>query len=63
MSVHEEDCRQILLETPAASSSSTTADRIGGKREMIVRLLNNLKGAYLRSGEDAKALPPSTSCW
>jgi regulator of sirC expression with transglutaminase-like and TPR domain len=27
-----------------------------GKRDMVARLLHNLKGAYLRSGDDAKAL-------
>jgi regulator of sirC expression with transglutaminase-like and TPR domain len=27
-----------------------------GKRDMVTRLLHNLKGAYLRAGDDAQAL-------
>ena len=57
MSVHEEDCRQMLneatggaLEFEHALLASVT------KREMIVRLLNNLKSAYLRKGDDELAL-------
>ncbi len=57
MSVHEEDCRLMLR--------ATTGDRVSfdanltasvGKRDMIARLLHNLKGAYLRAGEDSLAL-------
>ncbi len=57
MSVHEEDCRHMLLETTGgkvefdASLLSSV-----GKREMIVRLLHNLKAAYLRNNDDALAL-------
>jgi regulator of sirC expression with transglutaminase-like and TPR domain len=57
MSVHEEDCRQMLREATGGRmdfDASLTASV--GKREMIVRLLHNLKGAYLRAGEDALAL-------
>ena len=57
MSVHEEDCRKILRETTGGKLEYH--DRLlasVGKRAMIVRLLNNLKGAYLRSGQDALAL-------
>lgn len=57
MSVHEEDCRKILQEA--------TGGRVDfdphllasvGKREMILRLLHNLKGAYLRANDDEHAL-------
>jgi len=57
MSVHEEDCRQLLreisggkLELRSEFLSSVT------KHDMIARLLMNLKGAYLRSEDDEKAL-------
>jgi regulator of sirC expression with transglutaminase-like and TPR domain len=57
MMVREEDCRQMLLEATGGRltfDSSFTASV--GKREMIARLLQNLKGAYIRAGEDALAL-------
>jgi regulator of sirC expression with transglutaminase-like and TPR domain len=57
MSVHEEDCRRMLhdlsggkLEFHGELISSVS------KRDMIARLLLNLKGAYLRVREDEKAL-------
>jgi regulator of sirC expression with transglutaminase-like and TPR domain len=56
-SVHEEDCRQMLEHVTGGSmefSPELTASV--GKRDMIRRLLNNLKGAYLRAGDDANAL-------
>jgi len=57
MSVHEEDCRKILLETTGGKLEFDNQLLASvGKREMIVRLLNNLKGAYLRSGQDELAL-------
>ncbi len=57
MSVHEEDCRQMLLEaTGGRVSFDARLTASVGKRDMIVRLLHNLKGAYLRAGEDASAL-------
>ena len=57
MSVHEEDCRAMLQElsggklafNPELLSSVT-------KRDMISRLLMNLKGAYLRAHQDEQAL-------
>jgi regulator of sirC expression with transglutaminase-like and TPR domain len=57
MSVHEEDCHRMLLDT-TGGKLQFNRDLIAsvGKREMIIRLLNNLKGAYLRAGEDALAL-------
>jgi regulator of sirC expression with transglutaminase-like and TPR domain len=57
MMVHEEDARQMLEETTGghmAYDASLLASV--GKRVMVVRLLSNLKVAYLRAGEDAKAL-------
>ena len=57
MSVHEEDCRKMLLDTTGGKMAFN--DRLiasVGKRQMIARLLNNLKGAYLRAGQDALAL-------
>ena len=57
MVVHEEDCRQMLLESTGGRMSydpSLTASV--GKLDMITRLLHNLKGAYLRAGDDAMAL-------
>jgi regulator of sirC expression with transglutaminase-like and TPR domain len=57
MSVHEEDCRKMLLDTSGGKLPFDTRLLASvGKREMILRLLNNLKGAYLRSGDDALAL-------
>jgi regulator of sirC expression with transglutaminase-like and TPR domain len=57
MMVHEEDCRQMLLESTGGRMTydpSLTASV--GKRDMVVRLLHNLKGAFLRAGDDAQAL-------
>jgi len=57
MSVHEEDCRQMLLETTGGKLEfDPRLIASVGKREMIMRLLNNLKGAYLRAGQHALAL-------
>lgn len=57
MMVHEEDCRQMLLESTGGRLSYDPALTASvGKRDMIVRLLHNLKGAYLRAGDDAQAL-------
>jgi regulator of sirC expression with transglutaminase-like and TPR domain len=57
MSVHEEDCRQMLLETTGGRLEFDHGLLVSvGKREMIVRLLHNLKGAYLRQGQDELAL-------
>jgi regulator of sirC expression with transglutaminase-like and TPR domain len=57
MSVHEEDCRRILQE---ATGGKVDFDphllASVGKREMIARLLHNLKGAYLRANDDENAL-------
>lgn len=57
MSVHEEDCRKMLSD--ATGGRLSFEQRLLAsvtKREMIVRLLNNLKGAYLRRGDDTLAL-------
>ncbi len=57
MSVHEEDCRQMLLEATGGRMSYDQRLTVSvGKRDMVVRLLHNLKGSYLRAGEDALAL-------
>ena len=57
MSVHEEDCRRILLETTGGKLEFEHSQLASvGKREMIGRLLHNLKGAYLRKDEDEAAL-------
>lgn len=57
MSVHEEDCRQMLLETTGGKLEfERSLIASVGKRDMITRLLHNLKGAYLRSGDDERAL-------
>jgi len=56
-SVHEEECRRMLLEVSGGKldyDRSLTASV--GKRSMIVRLLHNLKSAYLRANDDAHAL-------
>jgi regulator of sirC expression with transglutaminase-like and TPR domain len=57
MSVHEEDCRRILLEV-SGGKLSFHGDLLVSvtKRDMIARLLLNLKGAYLRKNEDEHAL-------
>ena len=57
MMVHEEDCRQMLLEsTGGRMSYDPTLTVSVGKRDIVARLLHNLKGAYLRAGDDAQAL-------
>jgi regulator of sirC expression with transglutaminase-like and TPR domain len=57
MSVHEEDCRHMLLETTGGKLQFDPGLLASvGKRDMILRLLNNLKGAYIRSGQDELAL-------
>ena len=57
MSVHEEDCRRMLLESTGGKLEFEPAQLASvGKLEMIVRLLHNLKGAYLRGDEDEQAL-------
>jgi regulator of sirC expression with transglutaminase-like and TPR domain len=57
MMVHEEDCRQMLLEsTGGRMSYDPTLTASVGKRDIVARLLHNLKGAYLRAGDDAQAL-------
>ena len=56
-SIHEDDCRRMLLD--ASGGRLEFSDRYVAsvsKRAMIVRLLHNLKGAYLRAGDDAGAL-------
>jgi regulator of sirC expression with transglutaminase-like and TPR domain len=57
MMVHEEDCRQMLLESTGGRLSYDPALTASvGKRDIVARLLHNLKGAYLRAGDDAQAL-------
>jgi regulator of sirC expression with transglutaminase-like and TPR domain len=57
MSVHEEDCRHMLQEsTGGRMTFDNELVASVGKREMIVRLLRNLKGAWLRRGDDRQAL-------
>ncbi len=57
MSVHEEDCRRMLLETTGGRLEFEPAQLASvGKLQMIVRLLHNLKGAYLRGEDDQRAL-------
>jgi regulator of sirC expression with transglutaminase-like and TPR domain len=56
-SVHEEDCRRMLL----ASSAGMIEFHDGmirsiGRRDTVGRLLHNLKIAWLREGDDARAL-------
>jgi len=57
MIVREEDCRRMLAET-TGGRMEYEPDMIASvrKRDMITRLLNNLKGAYVRKGDDALAL-------
>jgi regulator of sirC expression with transglutaminase-like and TPR domain len=56
-SVHEEDCRRIL-EQVGGGTLEFHEDLLASvsKRDIIRRLLNNLKGAYLRAGDDEHAL-------
>ena len=57
MTVREEDCRHMLQETTGGSLEFDPGLLASvGKREVIARLLHNLKGAYLRSGDDERAL-------
>jgi regulator of sirC expression with transglutaminase-like and TPR domain len=57
MSVHEEDCRRMLAEiTRGEVEYSPRLLESVDKRQMIVRLLHNLKAAYVRKGEDGRAL-------
>jgi regulator of sirC expression with transglutaminase-like and TPR domain len=57
VSVHEEDCRRMLLDSTGGRVDFEPGLIASvGKRDMIVRLLNNLKNAYVRRGEDALAL-------
>jgi len=56
-SIHEEDCRRILQEvTGGALEFHEDLLASVSKHDMIRRLLHNLKGAYLRAGDDARAL-------
>ena len=57
MSVNEEDCKQMLQEA-TGGKLEFERDLLAsvGKRAMLMRLLTNLKGAYLRSGKDELAL-------
>ncbi len=55
--VHEEDCRRMLQETTGGKLEFGHELVVSvGKRDMIERLLRNLKGAYLRQGNDEGAL-------
>ena len=57
MSVHEEDCRHMLREiTRGEVEYSPELLESVNKRQMIVRLLHNLKAAYVRLGNDVGAL-------
>ena len=57
MVVREEDCRHMLQETSGGRMRYDPAMIASvPKRDMIQRLLNNLKTAYVRRGEDALAL-------
>src|SRR2546422_2212484 len=52
MSVHEEDCRKMLLDTTGGKLAfNDPLIAPVGKRQMTAPLPNNLKGAYLRSGQ------------
>ena len=57
MVVREEDCRRMLQER-SGGKMHYQPDMIASvpKRDMILRLLNNLKTAYLRSNDDRHAL-------
>ena len=56
-SIHEEDCRRILQEV-TGGALEFNEDLLASvtKHDMIRRLLHNLKGAYLRLGDDERAL-------
>jgi len=56
-SVHEEDCRRMIqLTTGGSVPYDPSMIRSLGKRDMIARLLFNLKVACLKAGDDAGAL-------
>lgn len=56
-SIHEEDCRRILADvTGGALEFNDELLASVTKHDMIRRLLHNLKGAYLRAGDDENAL-------
>jgi regulator of sirC expression with transglutaminase-like and TPR domain len=56
-SMHEEDC-QAILEQIGGGDVPFTPELVAGvsKRDMLVRLLHNLKTAYLRAHDDREAL-------
>jgi regulator of sirC expression with transglutaminase-like and TPR domain len=55
--VHEEDCRQLLQEvTGGRLEFDGRLLASVSKRDMIARLLLNLKGAYLKANQDEEAL-------
>jgi regulator of sirC expression with transglutaminase-like and TPR domain len=57
MSVHPEDCKQMLQEATGGKLEYEEGLVASiGKKAMLTRLLTNLKGAYLRNGDDALAL-------
>ena len=56
-SVHEEDCRQMLHDLTDGKLELSDEHLLSvSKRDMIARLLMNLKGAYLRVQDDENAL-------
>jgi len=56
-SVHEEDCRRMLHDLSDGKLELSDQHLASiSKHDMIVRLLMNLKGAYLRANEDENAL-------
>jgi regulator of sirC expression with transglutaminase-like and TPR domain len=57
VSVHEEDCRRMIqLTTGGTVPYDPSMIRSLGKRDMLARLLFNLKVACLKEGDDASAL-------
>jgi regulator of sirC expression with transglutaminase-like and TPR domain len=57
VSVHEEDCRRMIqLTTGGTVPYDPSMIRSLGKRDMLARLLFNLKVACLKEGDDAGAL-------
>ena len=55
--VHEEDCRRMLRESTGGGMEYAPGLVASvGRRNMIARLLRNLKGAYLRRNDDERAL-------
>jgi regulator of sirC expression with transglutaminase-like and TPR domain len=57
VSVHEEDCRRMIeLTTGGTVPYDPSMIRSLGKRDMLARLLFNLKVACLKAGDDAGAL-------